>query len=68
MGKQLNFTKKEQKKITDCITDMGSVLLNKMDKGFIAPTVEGKMIIDDVGREVVFSVTAQNSTKKLKIL
>lgn len=66
MGKQLKFTKKEKKTIQYCISALGAILLDKMDKGVTAPTVDGIMELTDCDREVVFSFTAQKKTNDSK--
>ena len=41
MGKQLEFTKKEQKIIPELLNGISSILISKLDAGVTAPQLSG---------------------------
>jgi hypothetical protein len=59
MGKQLELTEKEQKRVSGAIMAISEILLLKIDKGVERPELEGILNIDNEDREVIFSITAQ---------
>jgi len=54
MGKQLEFTEFEQEVVTELVKSLGSILLEKMDEGVEAPSIQGSMDIESEGRVVTF--------------
>jgi hypothetical protein len=61
MGKQLDFNKKEQRILADCIKQIGEILWKKMDKGVTAPCLSGQLEVENEDKKLVFELTA---TKK----
>jgi len=64
MGKQLEFTEFEQELVTELVKSLGSILLEKMDEGVEAPSIQGSMDIESEGRVVTFKLTAKSKTNK----
>lgn len=60
MGKQLKFTKEEQKGIPELINALGSILLGKMDEGVTAPKITGTINVKGENRVVVFNIEAHS--------
>ena len=61
MGKQLKFTKEEQKKISNSLTYINSILLAKMENGVTEPTLAGVMSVKGQNIRVVFSIKAEKT-------
>lgn len=64
MGKKLNFTKKEQKIISDSLTVISGVLMSKMDKGATQSNITGAIEVDNENIQVVFEFTARKTPIK----
>lgn len=63
MGKQLEFTAKEQRTIVKAIMKVNEILLLKMDEGVDAPTFDGEMDVANEDKKVVFSFEAKKSSE-----
>jgi Na+-transporting NADH:ubiquinone oxidoreductase subunit NqrF len=67
MKTKLKFTEKEKKAITKSVMALTGILLLKMQEGVEAPTIQGKIEVDNDDKEVVFTITARKKYKdKLK--
>jgi hypothetical protein len=60
MANKLKFTAKENKVIDKALTQLSSILLQKMDEGFSSPSIKGSMTVTNENRIVVFTLTAMN--------
>lgn len=61
MGKQLKFTKKEQKTITNCLMCISEILFLKMDNGVDSPNLSGEIEVTDQNKMITFEIEANKN-------